>query len=62
MAGTGDDGRAVSPGPFAAGMLVGALVGFALWLTTDTFVLFPAFLAVGAALGLALGSGRWLRP
>lgn len=62
MAGTGDDRPAVAPGPFAAGMLVGALVGFALWIATDTFVLFPALLAVGAALGLALGSGRRGQP
>lgn len=41
--------------PMAAGMLIGALIGFALWIATDTFVFMPAFLGVGLAFGLMLG-------
>ncbi len=40
------------PVPLAAGMLLGALTGFAIWMTTDTFALFPAFLGIGLVLGL----------
>lgn len=46
------------PMPMAVGMLTGALIGFALWITTDTFVFMPAFLGVGLALGLMLGGMR----
>jgi preprotein translocase subunit SecG len=38
----------------AAGMLIGAITGAAIWLTTDTFVFFPVFIGVGLVLGLAL--------
>lgn len=50
--------REFRPGPMAAGMLTGALIGFALWIATDTFVFMPAFLGVGLALGLMLGGMR----
>jgi F0F1-type ATP synthase assembly protein I len=36
----------------AAGMITGALIGFVLWIATDTFALFPAFLGVGLVLAL----------
>jgi hypothetical protein len=36
----------------AAGMLLGGLAGLLIWITTDTFVLFPAFLGIGLVLGL----------
>lgn len=42
------------PLPMAAGMLIGAVTGFAIWITTDTFALFPAFLGVGVVLGIVL--------
>ena len=42
------------PLPMAAGMLIGAVTGFAIWITTDTFALFPAFLGVGLVLGIVL--------
>lgn len=38
----------------AAGMITGALIGFVLWIATDTFALFPAFLGVGLVLGIVL--------
>lgn len=47
----------VRPLPLAVGMLLGAVIGFLLWIGTDTFALFPAFLGVGVGLGLALS--RW---
>lgn len=53
-----DTDREIRPMPMAVGMILGALTGFALWIATDTFVFFPAFLGVGLALGLALGSLR----
>ena len=40
----------------AIGMMVGALIGFVLWIATDTFALFPAFLGVGLVLGMVLQS------
>jgi len=40
------------PVPLAAGMLLGGLTGFAIWIATDTFALFPAFLGIGLVLGL----------
>lgn len=36
----------------AAGMILGSLTGFAIWITTDTFALFPAFVCIGFVLGL----------
>lgn len=36
----------------AAGMVIGAIIGAAFWLTTDTFVFFPVFIGVGLVLGL----------
>lgn len=52
-----DDGE-IRPMPLAAGMLLGAVVGFALWIATDTFAFFPSFLGVGLALGLMFGGMR----
>ena len=40
----------------AIGMIAGALIGFVLWIATDTFALFPAFLGVGLVLGMVLQS------
>jgi len=45
-------GPQVRPVPMAAGMLLGAVTGFLIWITTDTFALFPAFLGIGLVLGL----------
>ena len=45
-------GPEISPGPMAAGMLLGGVTGFLIWITTDTFALFPAFLGIGFVLGL----------
>ncbi len=53
-----NDDRDVRPIPMAVGMVSGALIGFALWMTTDTFVFLPVFLGIGLALGLALGSRK----
>lgn len=49
-------GNDLRPLPFALGMIIGALTGFALWLATDTFVFLPAFIGVGVALGLVFSS------
>jgi hypothetical protein len=46
------------PVPLAAGMLIGGLTGFAIWIATDTFALFPAFLGVGVVLGLVFSRAR----
>lgn len=46
------------PVPLAAGMLLGGLIGFALWIATDTFALFPAFLGVGLVLGLVFSQAQ----
>lgn len=43
------------PLPMAVGMALGGLIGFALWIATDTYVFLPAFLGMGVALGLAFG-------
>lgn len=51
-------GEGLRPIPFAAGMLIGGLTGFAIWIATDTFVMFPAFLGVGVVLGLVLSRAR----
>jgi hypothetical protein len=40
------------PIPMAAGTLLGSLTGFAIWIATDTFAVFPAFLGIGLVLGL----------
>lgn len=55
-----EDPPQLRPVPFAVGMLLGAAIGFALWIATDTFALFPAFLGVGVVLGIVLSgtSGR----
>lgn len=50
------DRNNLSPGAFAAGMLMGAVLGFALWMGTDTFVFFPAFLGVGVVFGMIFGA------
>jgi hypothetical protein len=42
-----DRGPEVRPLPLAIGMLLGGLTGFLIWITTDTFALFPAFLGIG---------------
>lgn len=42
------------PVPMSVGLVVGALTGFLIWITTETFALFPAFLGIGLVLGLAL--------
>ena len=52
------NGSDLSPVAFAAGMILGALVGFALWMATDTFVFFPAFLGVGLVFGLIFDAAR----
>ncbi|HEX6301225.1 MAG TPA: hypothetical protein VF148_12230 [Acidimicrobiia bacterium] len=44
----------VSVGALAAGMLVGALTGFAIWVATAIFVFLPVFLGNGVVLGLIL--------
>jgi hypothetical protein len=46
------DDQQIRPLPFAAGMLFGGLTGFLIWMTTDMFALFPAFLGIGVALGI----------
>ena len=45
-------GQQIRPVPLAIGMLLGALTGFLIWVTTDTFALFPAFVGIGLVLGL----------
>lgn len=52
------NGSDLSPASFAAGMILGALVGFALWMATDTFVFFPVFLGVGVVFGLVFDAAR----
>lgn len=51
-------GSELSVGAFTAGMILGALVGFALWMATDTFVFFPAFLGMGLVFGLIFDAAR----
>jgi len=48
-----DSGAAVG---LTIGMLVGGFGGFAIWMVIGEFVFLPAFIAVGAVLGLILGS------
>ncbi|MGD2059821.1 MAG: hypothetical protein PVF87_03055 [Acidimicrobiia bacterium] len=52
-----DDTQAdeISPTILAASMLLGGLVGFIIWMVTDTFVFLPVFLGAGLAFGLAIG-------
>ena len=47
-----DNDDRIRPLPFAAGMVIGGVTGFLIWMATDTFVLFPAFIAIGFVLGL----------
>ena len=47
-------GPSLRPIPFAIGMAIGGLTGFLIWIATDTFALFPAFLGVGLVLGIVL--------
>jgi len=51
-----DTGTEVRPVPLAIGMLLGGLTGFLIWITTDTFALFPAFLGMGVVLGLVFSN------
>jgi len=51
-----EHGSPLSVVAMAIGMIAGALIGFVLWIATDTFALFPAFLGVGLVLGIALQS------
>jgi|GEM_PF-6326494 len=53
-----NQGPEIRPVPFAAGMLLGAVVGFFIWIATDTFVLFPAFISLGFVLGLVFSRRR----
>ena len=46
------------PIPLAAGMLLGGITGFAIWIATDAFALFPAFLGIGVVLGLVFSQAR----
>jgi len=38
--------------PMAAGMIIGAVTGFAIWIATDLFVFFPVFIGIGFVLGM----------
>lgn len=51
----------LSPGAFALGMVMGAIIGFALWMGTDNFALFPAFLGVGVVFGMIFSAQRGRR-
>lgn len=53
-----DQQQELSPGAFALGMLMGAVIGFALWMGTDTFVFFPVFLGVGVVFGMMFNAAR----
>ncbi len=44
----------LSASALAAGMLIGGLSGFAIWMFTGTFVFFPAFLGMGVVIGLVI--------
>lgn len=59
--GSGRGGPEVRPLPMAAGMILGAVTGFAIWIATDTFALFPAFLGVGLVLGLVFSEAAGRR-
>lgn len=45
-------------GSFAVGMGIGAAIGVIIWLTTDLFVFFPVFIAVGTTLGIAWSQSK----
>lgn len=53
-----DHKQELRPIPLAAGMLLGGIVGFAIWIATDTFALFPAFLGIGVVLGLVFSQAQ----
>ena len=53
-----DREQQLRPLPLAAGMLLGGLTGFAIWIATDTFALFPAFLGIGVVLGLVFSQAQ----
>jgi hypothetical protein len=53
-----DNRPELSPRGFALGMLTGAVIGFALWIGTDTFVFFPVFLGVGVVFGMIFSAQR----
>ena len=36
----------------AAGMVIGVIAGFAIWMTTDLFVFVPVFIGIGVVLGM----------
>lgn len=40
------------------GGLLGGLTGFALWITTDTFIFLPVFLAIGLVTGISIAETR----
>lgn len=42
-------------------MILGALTGFAIWIATDTFAVFPAFLGAGLVLGLVFSEATGRR-
>ena len=42
----------------AAGMIIGTITGFAIWMTTDLFVIFPVFIGIGVVLGLVFTEAR----
>lgn len=45
----------LSPMALAVSMLSGAVVGFIIWIATDTFVFLPVFIGVGLTIGLVWG-------
>ena len=53
-----DQKEQLRPVPFAVGMLIAGVTGFALWMATDTFVLFPAFMGMGVVLGILFSRPR----
>ncbi|MFW2383871.1 MAG: hypothetical protein ACN4GZ_19120 [Acidimicrobiales bacterium] len=40
------------------GGVLGGLTGFALWMTTNTFVFLPVFLAIGLVTGISIAESR----
>lgn len=52
------DPTELSSGALAVGMLIAGATGFALWMVTETFVFFPAFLGMGVVIGLIVQSAR----
>jgi hypothetical protein len=40
------------------GGAIGGLTGFALWMTTETFVFLPIFLAIGLVTGISIAETR----